>query len=52
NLEQLQDMIQADSTGEVRNWWHRWDQKNDELNRAFFYEAVPDFQLHLLLKST
>lgn len=52
NLEQLQDMIQADSTGEVGHWWQRWDQKNDELNQAFFYEAVPDFQLHQLLKST
>lgn len=51
NLEQLQDMIQADVTGEIARWWHQWDQENDEFNRAFFHEAVPDFHLHQLLKS-
>ncbi|UYO36614.1 FAD-dependent monooxygenase [Bacillus zhangzhouensis] len=51
NLEQLQNMIQADFTGDVCRWWHRWAHENEELNRAFFHEAVPDFQLHQLLNS-
>ncbi|MGG4172550.1 FAD-dependent monooxygenase [Bacillus safensis] len=49
NLEQLHDMIQADTSGETAEWWKQWDQKNDEGNRAFFHEAVPDFRLEHLL---
>nr|WP_237697790.1 FAD-dependent oxidoreductase [Bacillus australimaris] len=49
NLEQLHDMIQADDSGETAEWWSQWDQKNDEHNRAFFHEAVPDFRLQHLL---
>ncbi|WP_426052577.1 NAD(P)/FAD-dependent oxidoreductase [Bacillus sp. DC4300-2b2] len=49
NLEQLHDMIQADTSGEIAEWWKQWDQKNDEGNRAFFHEAVPDFGLEYLL---
>lgn len=49
NLEQLHNMIQADTSGETAEWWKRWDQKNDEGNRAFFHEAVPDFRLEHLL---
>ncbi|MDF2002164.1 FAD-dependent oxidoreductase [Bacillus pumilus] len=49
NLEQLHNMIQADTSGETTEWWKQWDQKNDEDNRAFFHEAVPDFRLEYLL---
>ncbi|CUB24115.1 Putative epoxidase LasC [Bacillus safensis] len=49
NLEQLHDMIQADTSGETAEWWKQWDQNNDEGNRAFFHEAVPDFRLEHLL---
>ncbi len=51
NLEQLHDMIQADSTGDTARWWCQWDKENDELNQAFFHEAVPDFRLQQLLPS-
>ncbi|MBD3859701.1 FAD-dependent oxidoreductase [Bacillus sp. 28A-2] len=49
NLEQLHVMIQADTSGETAEWWNQWDQKNDDGNRAFFHEAVPDFRLEHLL---
>ncbi|WP_342496326.1 FAD-dependent monooxygenase [Bacillus sp. FSL K6-3149] len=49
NLEQLLDMIQADTSGETAEWWSQWDQEDDKRNRAFFHEAVPDFRLHHLL---
>ncbi|UUD43789.1 hypothetical protein [Bacillus pumilus] len=51
NLEQLHDMIQADSSGDTARWWCQWDKENDELNQAFFHEAVPDFRLQQLLPS-
>ncbi|RAU00155.1 FAD-dependent oxidoreductase [Bacillus pumilus] len=49
NLEQLHNMIQADASGETAEWWSQWDQEDDERNRAFFHEAVPDFRLQHLL---
>ncbi|MDM5297586.1 FAD-dependent monooxygenase [Bacillus pumilus] len=49
NLEQLHDMIEADQTGETAKWWEQWRKENDESNRVFLQEAVPDFQLERLL---
>lgn len=49
NLEQLHNMIQADTFGETAEWWSQWDQEDDERNRAFIHEAVPDFRLQHLL---
>lgn len=49
NLEQLHNMIQADTSGETAEWWSQWDQEDDERNRAFFHEAIPDFRLQHLL---
>ncbi|MGK9388796.1 MULTISPECIES: hypothetical protein [unclassified Bacillus (in: firmicutes)] len=42
-------MIQADTSGETAEWWSQWDKEDDESNRAFFHEAVPDFRLQHLL---